>query len=225
MIDLTLPEKDQVVQIFEEAHYVFERFLLNKIATRVSLNDHAVQTYYELEDGRTVVFSGSKKKSPMGESNEYTIEDLVKRPPYNIDVLEETYSLDELLYVPTYEEVRNAFYGVAPEEQESESYDPAPKPETTGRRRVEAPVEQPIEEPVSSRRRQAEPVAEQPVASRRRGTVQEVAPAEQANPTGACPFGHVFGADCEKFIKEKHCTECDTKVYEKCAELHDSIKS
>ena len=213
VIDVTLPERDQKVQLFEEAYFLFEKEILNKIATKLSLKDHGVQTYYEIENGKTLVFSAERKQTPKGKSWIYRIEDFADRIPYNETIFKETYSLDEMLIVPTYDEVRAAHYGSAESHDDGDDFDPAPVHTPRTREKVVVPEE--YEEPVT-RRRPATPEAE---AQRRRSRPEP----EPVQSSGECPFGHVFGADNTNFVKEGHCNSCEKDIWDACSELHDKL--
>lgn len=231
VLDADLPEAQQTVQIFEEVWYFFERKLREKVAVRMGLNDLGVQTYYDIQNGKTILFNAHRKSSPEGKSWEYSFEDFLDRAPFHPDILKETYSLDEMLVVPTYGEVRNAFYGTgdsgAMVKEEHASEEPVMH-ESRSPRRVhaeQAPQEtsRKPSEPSPRRLRGETPetsreTPEEAPVSRRRDTVKE-SPAEE----NKCPYEHRFGYDCEQFSKEGHCTKCPKETWDECATLHDGL--
>lgn len=218
VINLDLPEKEQEVQIFEESHFLFEAKFLDVINVKNEFS------FWDIEEGKSIEFMATEKKSPQGSHMDYSQFFFEKRPPYNESVYDEAYKLDELLYIPTYDEVKAAFLGL----DEEELSDSTPQEDRPSRRREHESEEAPAQ---SRRRRESVPeednpfkenlpeTFDQPETSRRRERSREETPKEE----NKCPFGHRFGHDNEKFAAEGHCTQCDQKIWNECADEHDRI--
>jgi len=200
VINLDLPENNQPIQLYEDVYSWFEEPMLEIVGLR------NVFDFWDFETGKSIEFLFSEKKTPEGTSHKCGQFSFLDRPAYKESICSEAYCLDELLVIPTYEEVRNAMLSIDDDE---------PIAEDT-RSRTETP-------PASSSRR-AEPTIQEEIqgeerTSRRRERTREEVPED--NP---CPFGHKFGIDNEMFSKEGHCTKCDQKVYNDCADLHDQLE-
>jgi hypothetical protein len=213
VINTELPEREQKVMLFEEVYSWFEGAMLEVVKLK---NEY---TFWDIEEGKTIEFMLTEKKTPMGTNNTYGQFFFDKRPAYKENVYDEAFKLDDLLVIPTYEEVRNAFLSVDEEPESAESS--RREPEQSSRRRDPEPEERPS--------RRADPVAETMQGdtlpegfedrgqSRRRERQTE--PAE--NP---CPFGHRFGIDNDQFGREGHCTKCDQKIWNACADEKDRLE-
>jgi hypothetical protein len=194
VINTELPERDQKVQLFEEVYSWFEGAMLEVVKLK---NEYL---FWDIEDGKGIEFMLTEKKTPQGTNNTYGQFLFEKRPAYKESIYEKAYKLDELLIIPTYEEVRNAFLSV----------DEEPEPEERLSRRVDPALE-------TMKGDSLPDISEDRGQSRRRERAAE--PAE--NP---CPFGHKFGTDNDQFGREGHCTECDQKIWNACADEKDRLE-
>jgi len=199
VINLNLPEKEQVVQIFEESHFLFEKELLEEAGS----SKEGFIPFFDIEDGKSIEFRTAEEKSKMGKFFKYKKISFVKRPKYGEDIYDLAYSLDSIYHIPTYEEVRNAFYGV-PEETVDEMSAEADKEEKA------------VEEPKRIIRRTAEP-EEEPVEEKPKRVRKQIAKEE---PKGVCPQGLTFGKDNDEDPK---CGSCDNETWEKCADARDQM--
>jgi len=193
VVNLDLPEKDQIIQIFEEAQYLFEREILAKAGVK---KDGFV-TYWDLELGATVNFRATKKGSVKGPYFEYRIDAFEERQPYGESILQETFALDELIVVPTYEEVRNAYHGISDEDKPEKKSEPVAQrgERSVGRCRETEPAQEPVKEGRRLRRQPEEQTEPDP---------------PKENP---CPNGHDFGKDNDEF---KDCGTCEQEVWDDC---------
>lgn len=201
VIDLEVPEKEQKVQIFEEAHWLFEKHLLLAATTRGG----GYIPFQDIEVGKSIEFFAVENKSPKGKSFNYERINLKDRPPYSESIYNQAFPLDEMLVIPTYEEVRNAFYSVEEE--------------------IEREVSTPAEPVVTSRS----------VAGLRGDSTQNhfsppppplpserpLRPMRTVTPEAkTCPFNHKFGEDNGAF---QDCQKCDADVYDPCREAYEGL--
>jgi hypothetical protein len=216
VIDLELPPEKQEMQIFEESHHLFEKELVMAAATR----DGGFILFSDIEEGKSVDFYAEETTSPYGSFNSYKKMQFEDRKPYDEKVYEEAFPLDEMLIIPSYEEVRNIFYGVG--EDTDEGTDDAPvEEEKSSRRRREEPEEKSSrrkreepEEKSSRRERRKEEEPEEKTSRRGRGRREE----KEENP---CPEGLAFGKDNES---SKACTKCPDDVWKKCEDEYHKLK-
>lgn len=152
VVDMEKSEKEQEIQIFEESHFLFEKELLEEAAN----GEDGFEPFFDIEDGSTIEFRCREESSPMGKYFKYKRIDFAERDPYDEEIYEDAYSLDEIMHIPTYDEVRNTFYGVDPvdddeEDGEEEEEKPSPKRGTKKksfkRKKVEDEPEEEEEEP------------------------------------------------------------------------------
>lgn len=196
VIDLTLPEREQKVQIFEESHYLFEK----EIIAKAGASKDGFVAYWNLDYGKSVEFRVTIKNSSFGKSNEYRIDEFIKRAPYDERILEETYSFDEIYHIPTYDEVRAGFHGL---ENDSDDEPEESHGET---------------ESASSYRKREEPTEEEQEPPRRRRREWDDDEPEQKKDDMECPKGLRFGIDCDE---DKVCRHCPTEIWNKCADIKD----
>jgi hypothetical protein len=237
VINLDLPERDQQIQIFEEAHYLFEKEVLEKAGVK---KDNFV-VFWDIEDGKSISFRATQKKSAKGNYFEYRIDDFEDRPKYKESIYKETFALDDLLVIPQYEDVKRSHNGIADDDasdQEEkhetrhesrrvrdEESEPEPKRES---RRVRE------EEPESKResrhddddddqpsRRESRRVKDDEPPKRESRRVREEEPEPKKSKGNPCPEGYDFGHDNDKF---KECSECDKDTWNECADEADRLE-
>jgi len=223
VIDLDSKDKNQPVQIFEESHFLFEKELLEFITAKNAFE------FWDIEFGKTLEFMAAEHKSDKGNHFKYKQFYLDDRQPYGEEIYDEAYNLVDLLYIPTYEEVRNSYLGV--DDSEAPVVDERParsrgiaeeRPART--RGEEAPV---AEAPARSRGRNiGEEIAEEtkdmykePEAPARSRERTRPAPAEAEN---RCPLGHTFGKDNNV---DHVCSKCDEKLWNECGDEYDRLKA
>lgn len=153
--------------------------------------------------------SGRKYK----EFKSFSFED--REEPLSEEVLKQAISFDEIMEIPTYEEVEKIFYGVDEEDEKSEK-----KSKT-----VENDDEENEDNEVSkksSKEQDKDDDEEKPIKKSK--PVDDDEEDEKPEETekscnkncGECPFGHKFGKDTDEF---DDCDDCD--VWDKCVKAGD----
>ena len=108
---------DAGIQLFEESYWLFEKEMLEEAET----SEDQVITFSDLEDGRNVRF---RPKTDSYEGNSFFKYKSFTFPErdeaYEDDFDEEAYCLDELMIIPTYEEMQAALKGEGEDEDEDE---------------------------------------------------------------------------------------------------------
>jgi len=204
-------EEDKGVQIFEVAHFFMESKLT---PLAMDARTKALIPYAHYEKGKTIQFEVTKKAYKVGEKtiqgSDFGGHKFLDRNGYSLldpyddgtTILDDAFTLDELIHIPEYDEVYKAYWsGIRdlPERQEEPS---------VGRRSRRA-VEQPAakeEVTTVAKRRRATPTAE-PEVDKIAGAV-------------GCPSGGKFGEDIDKMGED--CNKCE--VYDSCALKAEELK-
>ena len=208
-------EEEKGIQIWEVAHYFMERHLV-ELARNPRTGGFIVFADPGLE-GKSVQFS----KKGRGAGNVEFIGHKFLDRDYEIseDIVESVPCLDDLIYIPTYEEVYKVFYGKNPdEEKESSRRVRVPKETKT----IDADKgEESFEEDDDEKN---EPSKDSNVKNRRKdvevdGTTEEADKEDKVEDTSTCPAGGVFGRDCDEL---DYCGGCE--FYDNCYEEQQRLE-
>lgn len=105
------------VQLFEVSHWLFEKELA-ELSKKPRGGGFIL--YADPDDGKTLCF---RKKGNGPTNTEYKAFQFVDRDePISDEILDAAVVLDELIHLPTYEEVKNAFFGTESDEEGTSSY-------------------------------------------------------------------------------------------------------
>lgn len=113
------------LQVFETSHYLFEKELIDEA------RDDEEGGFIDFADpvnGKEIKFRANKVKKNKFEFTEYksfSFED--RDEPVSDELLESAISFDEIMTVPTYEEVEKMFYGTDDDDDEQEEEKPVKK--------------------------------------------------------------------------------------------------
>ena len=186
------------VQLFNVSHYLFEKELHESNYT----GDGEAILFSDPDEGAAIRFRCAKEKGAGYEYMKYKDFNFIKRNPIQDAWLNDSLSLDSLLVVPTYAQVKALFFGSGEEEEPKSNYTREPDSD---------------EEPFQSRpKRHADiPVGESLTGN---ATTASVLPpvVEEAASDGTCPHGHKFGIDTDE---KAECDEC--KVWTACCDARD----
>lgn len=212
---IDLDNEDKGIQLFEISYFLFEREWLEE----AEAYEDEIITPADLEDGRTISYRGSEEKLGKNSFIKFKSISFEKRELYPEDYLDEVYPLDAMLIIPTYEEAKNQFMGVAADDEEEEE-----QPRRSRRRRNEPDEDEEESKPRGRTRRERkepEPEPEEKPARRQRTRREkkEEEPTEEKKITNSeCPYGYDFGHDCDE---KKECMECDE--WQRCADEQDRL--
>jgi len=206
-------QSDKGFFLWEIAYELFEKYLLDELAT--AEDGEGIIVPWDLQSGRSVEFKGREKK--IGEGPAFIEAEGItfhKRDPYEESILAKIPSLDASLLVPTYEEIRDTYYGLEPGEddklgdrsevQPPVEKEPAPRTRTRGGEGAPTPLA---------------PETPAPTAGRSR---REIPPPLSSASSVSCPAGGVFGSDCGR-IQACQDEACDQVVYEACLKRRDDL--
>lgn len=193
---LDLDEKEKGVQIWGNVSFAnFERRLLS---TAEEDYDEVI-IFGDLDEGAEIRFKGVEKK--FGKVTYMDFENFSLHP---IDSLKESlrekiYPLDEMLKIPTYEEVQNLMNAGSEEGEQQEEKDPNEQNETSSFSRKSKNVEE-----------EKEPIKEEDESE------------NEESSDGECPCGLRFGYD--NGTTEACQSECADSCYEKCFAKYDELE-
>ena len=244
VVDLDLPEAQQTIQLLEESHYLFGKHLLSASVTRSG----EFVPFFEREIGQSIEFQAEKVTSTEGSYFNYKQFVFFEREPYTMEIYDDTFPLDKMLIIPSYEEVRNSHMGLGDdgeptvEAQESPA-DKNPQESSSGGNQQAGglrrgrggpkPAEQ-VDEKADQRKKEGEALfedkkeepaqeAEAPKprarGERKRGVREK--PVKAAEPVNSCPFGHVFGKDNDSVVGD--CKECEQSIWDLCSAEYDKL--
>lgn len=229
--DLKEPGK---IKIFETSHYLFEKELIEEARDD---EEGGFIDFADPEDGKEIKFRASKTTKGNMEFTEFksfSFED--RDEPISEELLDAAVSFDELLTVPTYEEVEKILYGDDEEEDDDEEDE---KPSKKSKSKSHDEEDEPEDEEESDDEDSDEDSDEdeddeeeekKPVKkpSKKSKSDDEDEDEDDEKPSkksskknckgdcSECPFGHKFGKDCEEF---DDCDDCD--VWDKCVKASD----
>jgi hypothetical protein len=116
---IDLKEEDKGIQLFSVSQWLFGKELLEKIEFKQQDTGEKI-FIADLEEGYTVSFRTVGKEGKY-KGVEFKDFDLIKRDDaYDDEIINDAYSLDEMLVIPTYEEIKKVFLATDDEEEEEE---------------------------------------------------------------------------------------------------------
>lgn len=189
-------EEDKGVQVFDVSQYLFGLELTEQSKLPM---EGGFEPYAHPDQGKIVNFTKSGKQI----STKFKSFHFLKRPkPLPANIRDGVLVLDEYLYIPTYEEVKNAFMaGGVSNASLDEQFGGDDVPDFV------PPEEEKQEDPREAKRREREA---------RLKAQQE---ATTHLPENECPSGFVFGADIDK--KKEVCDVCEK--WDACSEKADEL--
>ena len=232
MIDVDDP--DEKIQLWEVPFATFEKDLLLSANTK----ETEQITFADWDDGRTIrAYCEHQKKGGNFEFDQYKNFEFLERPAFGEAILDETYPLDAMLVIPTYDEVYELFFFDADGGPGSCDTPPPNQepPRSRGRGRGAGPSETqqgaspggrsrtrgPDPGPEDAGPGQAAPgQQEPPPRGRGRGAAPGAPPQQEAPPRTdgdfSCPGGGTFGVDTDAL---RECPRCD--IWQDCADEKD----
>lgn len=235
---IDIDNENKGIQVFHTSHYLLETELLEQAKVPVRPGQSGIDpiiVFYDPEIGKSIAF----KRVGTGANTQFNGVRFFDRPPgFKVDQrdLDDAYCLDELLYIPTYEDVRKFYYGAD-----------EPSNETASRGRGRGADSQPAETSSRGRGRNTETdvpadIGTEGTSSRserrsRRGSEEQQPQIEtreegsrgrgregrsrgdgdgqgrQEASSNPCPAGHTFAADIDKYPDD--CEPCGS--YRLCA--------
>lgn len=233
--DLKNPD---TLKVFEASHYLFEKELIDEARDD---DEGGFVDFADEETGKEIKFRCSKVTKGKLEFNEFksfSFEDRDENIPD--ELLENAISFDEILRVPTYDEVEKILYGRDDDDDEEDDDDEDETATKTAKKKLvvnedDEEVEEEVEKPASKKsvkknRDDDDEDNEVPAKPATKSKAVEdndddddddedetpaKKPSKKEKDCGGdcskCPFGHKFGEDTDEF---DDCDDCD--VWDKC---------
>lgn len=167
-----LDKRDGKMKIFDVSHFLFEKELIEEARNG---KDGSYVMFSHPERGKTISFRATLEKSGKTEYFKFKSFKFLDREPIPDSILEKSVSLDEVLAVPTFEEVERIFYNSVDTDEE----DDVPK------ENIDA-----VEDVVKPASASKEP---------------EKVDAKKSSQDDPCKFGHIFGKDANVFPECDDC--------------------
>ena len=222
--DLKEPGK---VKVFETSHYLFEKELIEEARDD---EEGGFIDFADPEEGKEIKFRASKVSKNGMEFTEFKSFSFENRDEkIDDELLEKAVSFDEILTVPTYEEVEKILYGDDDEDEEEEKSSKKSDDEDEeeeDNEEEEKPVKKPSKksEPVDDEEDEEEE-DEKPMKKSKpkaepedndEDEEEEEKPAKKSESKsskdcGECPYHHKYGTDCDE---TDDCDDCD--IWHKC---------
>jgi hypothetical protein len=241
----TEKEEDKGVQVFHTSHWLMERHMVKLAESNrrdIELGHPAFKFFADPDEGYSIRFTRTGKS----QNTQFLAHQLVERNYVISDeILEQAYQLDQLIHVPTYEEVYEAYWnekypGDGEESEASATRAPRGESRRGGRReQVQGESEEggevdytpPKQQRTAGGKGRGRGGASSPPATTRatRGAAkgrgappkrgkqkqEEPAPEEEER---SCPGGGEFGVSAYEL---PHCEKCD--IWEPCYELNKKL--
>lgn len=199
--------KKPKIQIFEQSHFKFEKELLEEAES----TDGELIVFSDPLDGYSVSFKGRKasfKGRDFIEIKKISLEE--RDDQYDEDIVDEAYSLDSLLIVPSYDEVRDALYGTGEPSSPKKSKDKEEDDDEESPRKGKA--SQPDDEDDEPKKGKKKTV--------KKDDEEDDEPKKGKKKKGQeCPHGHEFGKECDD---HKECKKCD--CWDECSDAFEENK-
>ena len=235
---IPIGEKDleEKPYIWDISQYLFQN-LLNEELEESPENE----VFPDLEEGKTLRIRFDSKtigtSKPFAEASRIDFED--RKEAYDEAILDDIPDLDSILKILSYKELEAKFLEIETDDDEKEEEKPSRKRKSVEEeeeeeekpvRKRKTPDPEPEEEeeeeekPVRKRKEtpkeEPEEEEEKPIRKRKPAEEEEEEkPVRKSSGGPACPYGHTFGKDCEKF------DDCETcKLWDDCIEAQDKMK-
>jgi hypothetical protein len=235
---VVIPKKNKKLEEKPHVLDISQAMFQNLLAEELE-EDDSHEVFPDLEQGLTLKIRWDSKtiggSKPFAEASRIDFED--RDEAYSEDIMEEIPDLDSMLNILSYKELEKKFLEMEDEEEEEEPTKPTPRkpkapepddddeedaPDPPKRTKKAAPEPEEEEEEVcpackgSGKGPKGKPcqMCEGSGEEPRPGKPEQKAKSKKAGKE--CPFGHIFGKDCEKYDS---CDDCD--LWDECVEVKE----
>ena len=202
--DMKEPDK---LKVFEASHNLFEKELIDEARDD---EEGGFVDFADPENGKEVKFRASETsfgKIKYMEFKSFGFED--RDEPIPDELIESAISFDEIMNVPTYEEVEKILYG----QEDDEDSDEDETPKKSSKKVADDEDDEPAKK--SKHREEDEDGEEYETPKKSSKKSDDEDSDEDETPkkvcSGKCKFGHKFGVDVDGF---DDCDDCD--CWDKC---------
>lgn len=231
--DMKEPDK---LKVFETSHYLFEKELIDEARDD---EEGGFIDFADPIDGKEIKFRASDVQKGLikyKEFKSFSFED--RDDPISDELLESAISFDEIMNIPTYEEVEKILFGQDDDEEsdefvkkskhndDSDDEDEEDRPVKKSSKKYEdedddESVEKPAKKSAKNRDDEDEENGDEEESPKKpaKKVEDDDEPEPPKKSCGKCPFGHCFGKDDDKY---DDCDDCD--VWDKCVKEHKENK-
>lgn len=200
--DLKDPEK---VKVFETSHFLFEKELIDESRDE----EGGFVDFADPTDGKEIKFrcqEVQKGSMKFKEYKSFSFED--RDEEIDDDLLEQAISFDEVIRIPTYEEVEKILYGSEDEDEEEKSKNKKVEEDDSDDEEIELPKKKAKKVVEDDDEEEVEESPKKKKSFEDLDDVDEEDEEEKPKKSsgGKCPFGHKFGVDCDE---HDDCDNCD----------------
>lgn len=181
----------EMIQLWDDQAYTNYEELLQEM---MEVDVDGLATFWDLEQGKTVKYKTRKKKYKGYDYQVVNSIEFVDRDNWEESILDETHSLDQMLHIPTEQEVKEALEKLLGEDDAETKDEEKP----SGEEKSES-----SESPGRQRGRQ------------RQSKNESKSDDDNLFVSGECPAGHEFGVDTNN---TPDCDKCDERKYEECSQ-------
>ena len=232
--DMKEPDK---LKVFETSHYLFEKELIDEARDD---DEGGFVDFADPVDGKEIKFRASEVQKGQMKYKEFKSFAFENRDEEISDeLLESAISFDEIMNVPTYEEVEKILFGQDDDEEDetpakkskhedddSDEEDDDRPVKKSSKKYDDEDDDEPEEKPVKKSKHyddeeESEDEDDEPKkpAKKVEEDDEEDEPEPPKKSCGDCPYSHCFGKDDDKF---DDCDNCD--VWDKCVKEHKNNK-
>lgn len=192
-----------VLKVFDTSHYLFEKELIDEARDD---DEGGFVDFADPAEGKTVKFRGTETSFGGRKYLEFKSFSFADRDePLSDELQKNAISFDEILIVPTYDEVKNILFGGGDDDEGSgkpgKSDDDDSEDDTAKTMSRSDEATEPEPQPKAETKKMAEEaVDDEPVEAQ-----PQPSPAEK-KACGDCPFSHKFGKDTDLY---PDCDDCD----------------
>ncbi len=210
---IDINDEDKGIQLFEISHFEFQKEIIEE-AQESAEGEGEILPFADLEDGYTIKFRAKEREGGFQGFKPKSFQ-FRPREAYPDEVIDDALSLDELLVIPSYDEVYNAFMGIEDEEPDADDdeidddeIDEDDEPKKTKKTRTRTSKK--TETPARSRRKKADDDEDddEPKKSSKKTSKKK---------KHECPASGTFGEDNDDYDE---CEDCD--IWDECAEASDN---
>jgi len=215
---LDLKNLDKGIQLFYASYAYFEKELLDAVNDyKIKKNLTMAPLFADLLEGKSISFKASAEKwgeIPYFKYKNFTLED--RTQAFDPSILEMTIPLDSILYIPTYDEVKTAFYDVEGEQEENEKTSDTSIEQNKQREQPPLPsVINQFMRPIETPLKQEGTMGIIDEVKNEKEAIQQLNHTDDDN----CPNKHIFAKDCDT---KPECINCPK--WEACSDKQIEMK-
>jgi len=197
---IDLNGEDDSILLWDVSYVLFQVELLDELQALSNKDEYIYP--FDIEIGKTITFRASEATLGTNKFFKYKSFKFEDRDAYPEGIYEKTYALDNLIVVPSEDEIKQSLFEIDLEEEEEEEAIPEPEPAKETRTRRQPEPETP---PIKPRKRRTAPAE----------------PEEEEEVSNPCPQGFTFGVDNDKQAK---CVKCPQETWDACADAAAKLK-